>query len=63
MTQPGTITHLFWTGGWDSTFHLLQLLLDEYKAVQTYYLLDSTRASCPEEIETILTIKKRLHTD
>jgi Predicted PP-loop superfamily ATPase len=63
VTQPGTITHLFWTGGWDSTFRLLQLLLDEQKAVQTYYLLDSSRASCPKEIETILTIKKRLHTD
>ncbi len=46
VTQPGIITHLFWTGGWDSTFRLLQLLLDEHKAVQTYYLLDSFRASC-----------------
>jgi hypothetical protein len=33
-------THLFWTGGWDSTFRLLQLLLKEGRIVQPYYVLD-----------------------
>ena len=26
-------THLFWTGGWDSTFRLMQLLMVEEKKV------------------------------
>ena len=61
--QGSATTHLFWTGGWDSTFRLLQLLLDEHKVVQTYYLMDSTRASAPKEIETIQKIRERLHRD
>ena len=30
--------HLFWTGGYDSTFRLCQALIDENKIVQPYYL-------------------------
>jgi 7-cyano-7-deazaguanine synthase in queuosine biosynthesis len=34
---PNTI-HLFWTGGFDSTFRLCQALLIEYKSVQPIYV-------------------------
>ena len=33
---------LLWTGGWDSTFRLLQLLLLYEKKVQPYYIIDPT---------------------
>src|SRR5688572_33020809 len=34
---------LLWTGGWDSTFRLLMLLLVERRAVQSYYIVDRLR--------------------
>tara|TARA_Y100001970_G_C14247629_1_gene869457 strand:- start:249 stop:1799 length:1551 start_codon:yes stop_codon:yes gene_type:complete len=33
-------TYLYWTGGFDSTFRLCQLLLDKNKRVQTIYISD-----------------------
>lgn len=44
---------LLWTGGWDSTFRLLQLLLDQRLPVEPLYLLDDTRASSKVEIATM----------
>jgi len=34
---------LLWTGGWDSTFRLLTLLLVERRVVQSYYIVDRPR--------------------
>ncbi|NUS38387.1 MAG: hypothetical protein HOQ02_05120 [Lysobacter sp.] len=45
--------NLLWTGGWDSTFRLLQLLLLYRLPVVPYYLEDPTRASTPVELRTI----------
>jgi len=45
-------THLLWTGGWDSTFRLLQLLIDYRKPVVPYYIIDTSRASTLTEIDT-----------
>ena len=36
--KSNNIIHLFWTGGFDSTFRLCQALIDENKIVQPYYL-------------------------
>jgi len=52
--------NLFWTGGWDSTFRLLQLVLIEKKVVQPYYLIDSSRQSLGNEIKARQEIKKKL---
>lgn len=38
MENNKDVTNLFWTGGWDSTFRLLQLLLIEKKEVQPFYV-------------------------
>jgi len=46
------IVNLFWTGGWDSTFRLLCLLLLEKKRVQPYYILDFKRESLHAELKT-----------
>jgi hypothetical protein len=51
---------LLWTGGWDSTFRLLQLLLLERRGVQPYYLIDADRASTGAEMRAMKDIKMRL---
>jgi len=51
---------LLWTGGWDSTFRLLQLLLLHRLPVAPLYLLDDARASAPVEIRTMQRIRKAL---
>lgn len=51
---------LFWTGGWDSTFRLLQLVLQDKVVVQPYYLIDPNRQSLRNEISARRAIKDRL---
>jgi hypothetical protein len=53
--------HLLWTGGWDSTFRLLHLVLVQKRPVQPYYLIDSERLSTGIELKTIKRIRARLH--
>jgi hypothetical protein len=53
--------NLLWTGGWDSTFRLLQLLLLHRIPVAPYYLEDPTRASTPIELQTMARITDHLH--
>ncbi|UNK48718.1 hypothetical protein MNR01_13330 [Lysobacter sp. S4-A87] len=56
----GSTVNLLWTGGWDSTFRLLQLLLTHRVPVAPYYLEDPTRASTQVELETMVCIGERL---
>jgi hypothetical protein len=51
---------LLWTGGWDSTFQLLRLLLLERRCVKPYYILDAERKSTGAELLTMKRIKDRL---
>jgi hypothetical protein len=51
---------LLWTGGWDSTFRLLQLLLLDRRFVQPYYLIDARRPSIGAEIRAMSDIKNLL---
>ena len=51
---------LLWTGGWDSTFRLLQLLLLHRVPVVPHYLEDPTRPSTPIELATMARIGDRL---
>ena len=65
---PAPVTHsvdgefirLLWTGGWDSTFRLLQLLLDQGRSVEPHYLIDPKRGSVSIELETMDAIRFRL---
>jgi hypothetical protein len=57
---PNEVTQLLWTGGWDSTFRLLQLLLVQQRTVQPYYLIDAERASTGAELKAVKNIKTRL---
>jgi hypothetical protein len=49
--------HLLWTGGWDSTFRLLQLLLIYKKKVSTYYIVRPFSLKLGHEIRTIANIR------
>jgi len=55
-------TPLLWTGGWDSTFRLLWLVLREQRQVQPYYIVDSLkhRPAVPEERAAMERIRQRL---
>ena len=52
--------NLLWTGGWDSTFRLLELLLLHRVRVVPYYLKDPTRASTATELSTMTRIGDHL---
>ncbi len=52
--------NLLWTGGWDSTFQLLQLLLKYHSPVTPFYLIDAERPSTGMEILTMKRIKDHL---
>lgn len=51
---------LLWTGGWDSTFRLMMLLLVHTQVVQPYYLIGETRRSFPMEIMTMGHIRREV---
>jgi hypothetical protein len=42
--------HVLWTGGWDSTYRVLQALLAEGRVVQPHYLIDRRRPSLQREL-------------
>jgi hypothetical protein len=51
---------LLWTGGWDSTFQLLQLLIIHRLRVTPFYLIDEVRRSAIMEIRAMKNIKNCL---
>jgi hypothetical protein len=51
------ITNLLWTGGWDSTFRLLQSLIIQRNTVQPHYILDVHRHSLRNELLAMHLIK------
>lgn len=48
---------ILWTGGWDSTFQLMQLLLLEKRRVEPYYLIDEDRPATGIELLTMKRIR------
>lgn len=50
--------HVLWTGGWDSTYHVLNLVLVRHEAVQTYYVLDPYRKSAGMELTAMRRIRE-----
>ena len=63
MSPDGGHVNLLWTGGWDSTFQLLRLLLVQRCRVTPFYLIDAERPSTGVELRTIRRIKDRLFRD
>lgn len=54
--------NLLWTGGWDSTFQLLRVLLINRYPVQPHYVLDEGTAA-QAEIHAMARIRERLASD
>lgn len=56
----GNPVQLLWTGGWDSSFRLMQLLLIEQRPVQPIYVVDADRKSTLFEMRAMETIRAAL---
>ena len=54
------MVNLLWTGGWDSTFRLLQLAQDGAD-IQPHYIRDPSRDSLNKEIQTMNEIRLRVN--
>lgn len=51
------VVDLLWTGGWDSTFRLLQLCRMKHVIIQPHYIIDWGRGSHRLELETMEKIR------
>ena len=60
MPNADQVINLFWTGGMDSTFRLIQLAVVYNKVVQPYYIIDPNRNSILFEIRAMEAILKSL---
>jgi hypothetical protein len=60
MSAREKIIDCLWTGGWDSTFRILSLLIIEKKIVQPYYLIDHRRKSVKQEMTAMDSIREKL---
>lgn len=54
---------VLWTGGWDSTFRVLQVIYRYEAVVQPYYVIDQHRQSTPVEIATMRNIADRIRSE
>lgn len=61
-TAAQSSTKLLWTGGWDSTFRLLQLLLVERRCVEPYYVVEGARRAGSAEQGAMRKIRGLLQT-
>jgi len=59
--KDSNTVNLFWSGGWDSTFRLLQLVVEQGKLVQPYYVIDPNRLSLRHELKAMSSIKKLIY--
>lgn len=51
---------VLWTGGWDSTYRVLDLVINKKRNIQPYYVLDERRKSTNMEIKTMEIIKEMI---
>ena len=56
--QPAPM--LLWTGGWDSTFRLLQRVLIDKQPIQPIYFVNPDRKSIREELKSMALISQQL---
>lgn len=54
------MNNVLWTGGWDSTFRILDLVLIKGREVQPFYVLDNGRNSTSIELETMQNIRQMI---
>ena len=52
--------NVLWTSGWESTYRVVDLILNKKEEVQPYYILDNKRVSSKVEINTMKKIKRKI---
>lgn len=60
VAQTPDPIRILWTGGWDSTFRLLEAVLVHGHPVQPYYVLDTARRSSIVELNTMDRIRRSI---
>jgi 7-cyano-7-deazaguanine synthase in queuosine biosynthesis len=60
MDSMDDAARVLWTGGWDSTFRVLQLVLAYQRRVEPHYILNPERRSSLHELRAMTTIRRRL---
>jgi hypothetical protein len=60
MKESTDTIHIFWTGGWDSTFRLIQALLTTEAKVQPHYIIRAEK-STGIEIYTMILIRRAIN--
>src|SRR5680860_1481944 len=60
-TIDASVARILWTGGWDSTFQLLQTLFIDKQQVVPYYLKDEYRPSTDKEMQTMEKIRGKIY--
>lgn len=60
MSQETQPVHLLWTGGWDSTYRMIYLLVKQKRTVQPHYLIEPKRRSVHEELIAREKIREKL---
>lgn len=59
MQNTTETVHLLWTGGWDSTYRLVQLLW-QGRQVQPHYIIDPGRPSSGHELRAMEAIRQQI---
>ena len=54
---------LLWTGGWDSTFRLLYLVIHLKRSVRPHYIVNTTRRTGLVELKTMVEIMTKIQED
>lgn len=60
MSVPSDLHHVLWTGGWDSTFRVADLLLVHGRHVQPWYVVDPERRTTDRELAAMSAIRSAL---
>lgn len=61
VAVDGRVVNLLWTGGWDSTFRVLNLASEHRCTIQPFYVIDPHRPSWRIELQTMRMMTARCH--
>lgn len=59
MNNENEVCKILWTGGWDSTYRIVELFREQIQ-IQPIYCCDPSRGSIQREIETMENIRNTL---
>ncbi|MFO7857943.1 MAG: hypothetical protein R6V11_03385, partial [Ectothiorhodospiraceae bacterium] len=59
--HSATPRRVFWTGGWDSTFRVLDLVLHQGEHVVPFYVRDETRQSIEQETRVMDRLREQIN--